>query len=370
MSLESLKNGGALLIDPRIGFPVPNTIGSTITLTSINNTGESQTAIGHIILEGGATSGSKTISSAGGKIHWVETGGSTFDDPASNLRIGLQDVEATGLEDGTFDVYADLVGGTDLLSGGGVVTTAMETGSKTLNHGDLIAVSFELTAFGGADGISLHGAPNFKNLPYRTQDTGAGPAKNATNSIPLFTIEFDDGTMGWFIGGYATFHSNLAMSQLSDEAALVFKMPVSCEVNYVHIPIGAILATDTFDIVIFKDPTTSPVVLQTISVNPNKLGSPTSTGTLSIPISPLKVSANRFYGIAVKSTSAGFISTSLYDFGGGNSYLRKATILQENWGYGHRTAGSTGAFTYDEEKLFVVGFEISKIHSGTVINVF
>lgn len=33
----------------------------------------------------------------------------TFANAGTNFRIGIQDVASTGLEDGTFDVYADLV---------------------------------------------------------------------------------------------------------------------------------------------------------------------------------------------------------------------------------------------------------------------
>jgi len=43
-------------------------------------------------------------------------------------------VASTGLEDGTFDVYADLVGGTDTITGSADQLTAMETGTKTITH--------------------------------------------------------------------------------------------------------------------------------------------------------------------------------------------------------------------------------------------
>lgn len=355
------------MIDPRIGYPVPNASGQTAT-TNINGAGESVTAIGHIILEGGPTSGSKTISSAGGKIHWVVSALPEFSDLASNLRVGIQDVGATGIEDGTFDVYADLAGGVATFPDGGVVTTPMTTGSKIINHNDLVAVSFEMTAYGGSDDISIGIAPNFRNLPYRTQDTGAGPTKQGTNGIPLFIIEFNDGTLGWFVAGYSALYSQqtLGTGSTPDEVALVFKMPISCEVNYVHIPLASIGATDAFDVVIYKDPMGTPLVIQTISIDPNKVGSSVTGGILSIPIAPLKVSANLFYGISVKPTTAGFVNLTKYDFGSGNSYLRRATILQENWGYGHRVDGS-GPFTYDEEKLPAIGFEISKINSGAFV---
>ena len=73
--------------------------------------------------------------------------GPAFSNGSTNLRIGLQDVTpATGFEDGTFDVYADLVGGTDTIAEDVILATPMESGTKTVTHGDLLAIAIEMTA--------------------------------------------------------------------------------------------------------------------------------------------------------------------------------------------------------------------------------
>lgn len=366
MGLQQLRNGGSLLIDPRIGAPVPAGTGSPVGATVINAAGESQAGIGYLILEGGAVNGAKTISAAGGgKIHWAVTT-SAFTDAGTTVRVGLQDVDATGLEDGNFDVYADVVGGGSDIQAAGpeVVTTVMSNGSKTLNHGDKIAFVVDLQSVGASDSLTLATAPNLRLIPYRTQDTGAGPGKTTTSGAPLFVIQFDDGTLGWFITGYPIAQSlvSIGADTTPDEAGLLFSLPVSCEANMLHIPLSGTASTDTFNVVIYKDPLGTNTVLQTITVDPNHLGSATFGGTISLPISPLKISANRQYGVVIKPTSSNTFNFTYYSLGVGNSFLRKATILGENWGYLYRT--DAGVFTYDEEALPCIAFEISKINDG------
>ncbi len=126
MALQTLANKMGMIISSDGGL-----MGSGINNATMDGAGESQAFIGKVFLEAGT--GSKTISSAGGKIRW-RSGTVTFANAGTNFRIGIQDVASTGLEDGTFDVYADLVGGTDTITGSADQLTAMETGTKTISH--------------------------------------------------------------------------------------------------------------------------------------------------------------------------------------------------------------------------------------------
>ena len=171
----------------------------TATSSIMNATGESVAFIGRIYIEGEPAS--NTISSAGGAITF-RAGTCTFANAGTNFRVGIQDVAATGLEDGTFDVYADFTGG-----GGGIASNtwyekAMTNGSKTLNHLGIYAICFETTTIGGVDSITIasYGSQNHTgatiNFPYRTADTGSGPTRS--NAGPFgASIIFDDGTLGW-----------------------------------------------------------------------------------------------------------------------------------------------------------------------------
>ena len=57
---------------------------------------------GQVFLEAG--SGSKTISSAGGKIHWRTSGTVTFANAGTTIRIGLQDVSTSASYAGGWDL--------------------------------------------------------------------------------------------------------------------------------------------------------------------------------------------------------------------------------------------------------------------------
>src|SRR3990172_6421351 len=133
---------------------------------TLDAAGEKIVFIGRMYLEGGP--GSKTISSAGGKIDW-RTSAVTWATPGSALRVGIADVDLTkgppGRDDGTFDVRKDLVQGTDSLASNTWVSTAMDTGTKTIAHGDLVAIVFELTATLGVDSVQV-AKTNNNNISY------------------------------------------------------------------------------------------------------------------------------------------------------------------------------------------------------------
>lgn len=114
-----------------------------------------------------ARSGSKTISSAGGKIHWTAGASVVFADGATNWRMGIQDLSTSGQPprgDGVFDVQADLVPGVDTIATTTHYATAMESGSKTITHGDYVAIVFSMTARGGTDAVRVRSAtPTWRN---------------------------------------------------------------------------------------------------------------------------------------------------------------------------------------------------------------
>lgn len=285
-------------------------IHSSNTGIAMNAAGESSGTVGHIYLQD--RSGTKTCSAAGGcVIYWNLANGNTFADGSTNLRVGLQDVNTgTGLEDGTFDVYGDLVGGTDALTNLTLVATPMETGTKTVTHGDVLFVGMEMTARGGADSVSHDNAVQLHALaagfPYGTRDEGS-PTKQAL--VHLFTIEFDDGTIGWIhmaalkmnlAQAASTWTINFSSTTTPDEYAGVFRLPYNAEVSCA-LPVQNFGAGDFFEVVLYEDPLGTPTALDTWAITDvdNFIN-----GGVAYPLTspPVEIEADTDYACALRAT--------------------------------------------------------------------
>lgn len=342
------------------------------TNNTMDAAGESTGLIGRVFLEAG--SGSKTISSSGGQIY-LRFGTVTFANAGTNLRIGIQDVATTGLEDGTFDVYADLVGGTDTITGSAVRKTAMETGSKTINHGDIVAVVVEMTARGGTDSVQLTRAsgntPVGSGFPYTTADTGT--LAKQSNPMPLTTIEFDDGTMGWFapyyLAGNVYSSANtidFSQSDTPDEHAAVFKVPFKCQVNAVAINIGSPSSGRTFEIVFYSDAEGTPTVIETFTPDEDLFS--TNSGLLWCYLTtPQTLTIGTWYAISLRPTTVNTNRILYYDLGSGFEKLKRPSDFGSNMKLSKRT-NQTGAFVETQTyHLPLFAIQVSKLDDGVQV---
>jgi hypothetical protein len=343
---------------------------------AIDAAGESYTLIGRAFIQGGATS--KTISTSGGKIVWrINT--VTFANAGTNLRIGIQDVAATGLEDGTFDAYADLVGGTDVLAGSTTYQTAIESGTKTITNGDMIAISFEFTSRAGSDAMTLNylaysdylcaGAQNF---PYKTSDTGAGPVKSLDQCTTGFII-FDDGTFGWIsiwpphpLVSVASTAQTYNTGSTPDEYAAVFKLPYKATAIAATMAVASIATTDNFEFIIYTDPLGTPAVLQSLAIDPDFTAA-TSNGDRPYTYhftSALTIEPDTWYGIAVRPTTANSINVQYMNYGSGNNTFKRLSPYGENIKWCGRT-NQTGAFVETQTyHMPIINLIISALDDG------
>lgn len=372
MALQSLAGAGFNLES----YPSNVNNSPSISLGTMNAAGESVTFIGRVRLENPA-GGSKVLSAVGGgALRWkIGSSVPTFSNAATTFRIGVQDVNpATGIEDGVFDVYADLVGGTDVLAANTAYLTPMESGSKTINHNDLIAISFEMISRGGTDNIVLLG--NQIVLPFTstysigypliTVDIGSGPFKTAGGGN--VNIEFDDGTLGVIYPSFCLPLSNsitpvsVNLNSTPDELAIVFRLPFTCSVEAIYPAISQVIATDLFEIIIYEDPDTSPTVLQTIAISPLLLIS-SSNQLPRVPVSET-FEAGRWYGIAIRPTTAGSIDVPVIDVGAGNENYKKLMPFGEDI-YLYGRSDQTGPFTVVNTRyLPMIRMEISALDDG------
>jgi len=298
-----------------LGLPLYPVWGGIVSLATIgslncNTNGEGMQYIGRICMPGGPGT-SKTISAAGsGKVHWYTASTSTFVNVGTTVRVGLQDVAATGIGDTTFDTYADLVGGGGGIANGGRNTTTMTSGSKTIAWGDSVAVVIEFIAYAGADTIRpAYNATISASAPYiATNSTGVSYLRDG--QLPFVMIEFDDGTIGYFtdlslpiLETSVTFNSG----STPDEYAMIFQVPLACRVTALMASCGEFDAGETGEIILYSDPLGTPVAERTESLGVDNTGQGSAASTTAIiPLTTTyDLAANTNYAVAVRPTSAG-----------------------------------------------------------------
>lgn len=372
MAIAQFPTKKPILLTPFWGTDLDWPAAPTNT-TTLDAAGESIALIGRVHMEAGAGT-TKTISAAGGgKIWWRSGGTVTFADGSTNLRIGINDVSAaTGVEDGTHDVYADLVGGTDAISTNTVYGTAMETGTKTMTHGDIIAAVIEMTGRGGSDSVQIARTNSSVagNFPYSTVDSGAGPAKFTVFWLCV-AFEFDDGTMGWIecapsfvasTGGTAL--ATFGNGSTPDEYGLVWSLPFGVQAIGMAAYMGNLASGDDFDLVYYSDPLGTPSSDRSVSVDPDILA--LGSGWVCQPwATSITIAANAVHCLSVLPTTAN--SVALHGATFADAKLRRQLILGENSRLGTRS-NVTGAFAETTTSVPYIGLLIDGFHNGAGYN--
>ena len=304
---------------PQNDSPITNWPGANITLDAAT---EMLQCSGQVYIEAG--SGSKTISSAGGKIHW-KSGATTFANAGTTLRIGLQDVSTTASPtqgDGTYDVYADLVGGTDTIAATAAQATAMETGTKTLTHGDKVTVVLEMTARGGTDSVTVFYQNTGQGIDsiFPSLTTYLASSWSRAGGLLSVTLEFDDGTFGGIFGAppacgasgsVITFASNTGTA---DEYGNTFSFPFPVVVDgFWTISYPSSNAAD-FEVCLYADPLGTPTLIEAVTVDATQVSVANSPRTLSMLFaSPRTLNQNTVYGLTVRPTTTANVGAYYHD---------------------------------------------------------
>jgi hypothetical protein len=181
--------GQNILTGIRYQFPRPSSTAPTVASAGrCDATNEQFAMCGRVWFK--ERTGSKTIVA----VHWYENSAvaGTF-----SLRLGLQDLTAAGLPDGTFDHYKDLTATTT-----GAMATTFDTGSsKTVNYRQKIAVVWKMMSWTSGrtqpGGLNLSAGEEPMSSGYCKFDTAGDWSAAVTASILAnLVFEFSDGTFG------------------------------------------------------------------------------------------------------------------------------------------------------------------------------
>lgn len=356
---------------------------ATATAATLNAAGLKMAYVGHLYLNGRTTS-AKTISAAGGGSIAFRLGTTTWANAGSTLTIGLQDVTPsagpTARPDDSFDVSVALTGGAGLTTAAwNVVSMTGGDGSKTMNHGDLFAVVFDMSARAGADSVIVQGSTPFlagtSNFPQRpnTASYSAGAWVSSTvSAIPNVVIVFDDGTVGIIDNGLpistTTAIEAYADATNPDERGVTFQVPFDCKADAFWFFGGASAATGDMEAQVYATPAGTPASVLAggtpITILGEQLGNASNERKIVIPFaSEISLSRNTDYCAALKATAAG--NVRLQSFGLGDTSHRVFFPGGTTVAKATRNGGS-GAFTPESPAvtMYQMGVRISQIPDG------
>ncbi len=300
------------VIYPNHGLWEPSNSSSLNTISTMDAAGEACHFIGQVIINGRPTS-AKTFSSAGGKLHLM-IGARTFTNGGTTARFGIQDVNLTagspGRGDGTFDVYKDMIGGTDTINANAYNTITMANGSKSIAHGDLIAIVVNMTARGGADSIITQGliGTTLSHFPQSTAEAPAGTF-STSQGAPNAIIEFDDGTLGWIYGTLPASTSTSTISfdvnSATDEIGGTLKLQRPMMIDGLWFLVGFVGSGPT-EFILYSDPLGTPVAVPggTVTFDHDLKQSTSQRYLHAFFTAPIILSPNTLYGFAARPTTA------------------------------------------------------------------
>jgi hypothetical protein len=362
------------LVSSALGLWMPdNGLGnypSNLNNTALNAATKKFAIIGYVNIIG---RGTKTISSAGGAIHFRPTT-VTWANGATTMDVGIQDVDVAsgpvGRPDGTYDVKATLTGGAGVTTNTHNVV-AMTTGSKTIAHGDLIAIVYDMTARAGADTLQIVTSAYSisSNLPLGASYDGASWTSNiAACGGSSAIIAFDDGTLGQ-IGSIppaytASTVDSFTTSTNPNERGIHFQTSWDCKIDAIGGFVGITDANSDFTLKLYSDPLGTPALVTSVAVPSELLGVSGNERWVELVLpSEVELTAGTVYGLTILAT------------GSTNSRLRSYTINNE----AHRAFiggvgttckkitrnGSSGAFSAESPAVTIpmLSVRISALHS-------
>lgn len=363
-------------IQPGFMYPEINYVGIVqATLAVMDAATEKHAHIG-VLRINGKPAGAKTLST--GNIQF-RTGTCVFANGATTLDIGIQDV-ATGAgpiaqPDGTFDVKTTLAGGAGITSAAWNTVT-MNSGSKNMSDGDLIAVVWDMTARGGADSVIVATENNLYpnqsgGLPTTNSFVaGAWQTSNALGAsrAPNVLITFDDGTLGWIEFSFPVTSTGTESFQDStnpDERGLIFQVPWDCKIDMLWVAGSAADANADFTLKLYSDPTGAPVLLASVAHLAEIQGSVGAGGWYGLRIgADVSLSKNTDYVVTMLATGTANVGIVT------NTFANTANRVTVNNGLTLKKAtrnNSTGAFTAESPAItrYIMGVRICSFDDGT-----
>ena len=266
-----------------------------------------------------------------------------------------------------FDVYKQLVGGTDTITSTTWREDVMAAGTNTdVTHGDFICIAFHLDKPGaGAQSIKVRTAnPTVATAqtPNATLIT-SGPAYTLVTVHPNIIITFSDGTIGWLEGSVVFSATSAATGSSGVIYANVFRLPMTCEIDAVGAIVNLAGTTTNATLGIWSDPLGTPTELKTVSPDAQAVAVSAIRSMWRALATPASITRNTDYAVGIKQNSATALTFSAYDVSAAAHF--QANGLDANCYAATSTAGAAFSQLVSGTRRMVAWVRVSKVDDGT-----
>ena len=368
--------GGGIIMPPLFfGLDSETQARTVATAATLDVDGEEFQVIGTVTIDGAA---SKTFGGGSSAVEWLPAGGITFADDLANdptLRIGVKKASSISTSAGppaqatagaaAFDVYHNLVGGTDTITPVTWRSDTMDLGTPfTVANGDLLAVCWHLNKPGSAaQAVTIRGTSVAAayGLPSSALYTGtfAGVANK-----PSMLLVFSDGTLGWLSGLTVFSATDTATATIGNTNIYgnIFTLPFPYTIDAIgYQALGT--AGGDHAVEIYTTPLGTPASAVSVSIDNNQQGSTSARMRwVSLPTA-YQVAANTAIAVGIRQTTATAVTLIQYDVNTA-THLRNLGLTDASCYAATSTAGATFAAANSGKRRYSIWIRVSHLDNG------
>ena len=351
MSLVNVVGAGLWIPMPPQGYHTTNTV-------ALNDSGlldadlEEFQMVGTVTRDGG---GSATFGTSGSKIDWLPGASITFA-ANSTLTAGVKKTSTIDKANGppgratagkaAFDVYKDLVGGTDTITSTTARSDTMASGTPyTVTDGDELAVCFLLSTTAGSPSIKVRQGTTVSLLhsTVSTLITASGGTFTAQLMLPNVILTFDDGSIGWLEPTYSWSTVDVISGTIGNTNIFgnIFQVPYACKIDALAAVVNVSTSAADYALDLYSTPLGTPALVEACTQDANTTAVAAGARlTVRRLTTPRTLTINTDYAIGVRQTTATAVSVVQRD-------VQTATFFKPS-GMGAEcyAANSTAAATF------------------------
>jgi len=372
MALQPLVGAGLWL--PTLPYGMSQNLVTSSDAGLLDADEEEVQIIGSVTIDGG---GSKTFGTSGSKISWLPGASITFG-TNSQLRVGVKQASSIDAGNGpaaratigaaAFDVYKELVGGTDTITATTWRNDTMDAGTPfTVTDGDLIAICFHLNSTSGSPSVKvrLAVAPAALGMATVTLVT-TGPTYTAQTLISNAILTFDDGTLGWIEPTipFSVVDAQSATIGNGNVYANIFRVPFPCKVDAIGLTTQLAANDRDFSLELYETPLGTPALIESVAQDANIFGAiGAARFCLRRLLTPRTLAINTDYAVGIKQTTANAVTVYQRDINTA-AHMKPLGMGAECYA-ATSTAGATFAAANSGLRRYNVWIRVSSLDDGT-----